>query len=49
MVQTSIDAIEDVLAWDGSDNPAGREALDDKSSYTSAINLKSIYRKDISI
>ena len=44
MVQTSIDAIEDVLAWDGSgDNPDVVGSSEDKSSYTSAITTGKAY------
>ena len=44
MVQTSIDAIEDVLAWDGSgDNPDVAGSSDDKSSYTDAIATGKAY------
>jgi len=47
MVQTSIDAIEDVLAWDGSgDNPDVVGSSQDKSTYTNAVSTGNTYIED---
>jgi len=47
MVQISIDAIEDVLAWDGSgDNPDVAGNSEDKSAYTNAVSTGNTYIQD---